>query len=89
MKSFGHLLNEFNSLNTMLKKIKKTRIFNEDVDVDDKFFQLVWRGLRGRRRPPRPHVMLNTIMYCCLLMWSNLILVIFVCFVVLTRALLC
>jgi len=33
MKSFGHLLNEFNSLNTMLKKIKKTRIFNEDVDM--------------------------------------------------------
>jgi len=31
-KSLDHLLNEFNSLNTMLRKIfKKTRIFNEDV----------------------------------------------------------
>jgi len=28
---FDHLLNEFNSLNTMLTKIKKPRIFNEDV----------------------------------------------------------
>jgi len=28
-KSFDHLLNEFNSLNTMLRKIKKTRIFNK------------------------------------------------------------
>jgi len=27
MKSFDHLLNEFNSLNTMLRKIKKARIF--------------------------------------------------------------
>jgi len=33
MKSFDHLLNEFNSLNTMLRKIKKTRIFNEDVHM--------------------------------------------------------
>ena len=32
-KSFDHLRNKFNSLNTMLRKIKKTRrpIFNEDV----------------------------------------------------------
>jgi len=35
------------------------------------------------------HVTLNTITYFYLLMWSNLILVIFACFVVLTRALLC
>ena len=52
-KSFDHLSNEFNSLNTMLRKIKKARIFNEDVHVMN-FFQLVWRGLRGRRRPPPP-----------------------------------
>jgi len=32
-KSFDHLLNEFNFLNTMLRKIKKTRIFNEDVHI--------------------------------------------------------
>jgi len=75
-KSFDHLSNEFNSLNTMLRKIKKTR-------PHDKFFQLVWRELRGH------HVTLNTITYCYLLMWSNLILVIFACFVVFTRALLC
>jgi len=30
---FDHLLNEFNSLNTMLRKIKKARIFNEDVHM--------------------------------------------------------
>jgi len=52
-KSFGHLLNEFNFLNTMLSKIKKTCIFNEDVHMIN-FLQLVWRGLSGRRRPPRP-----------------------------------
>jgi len=32
-KSFDNLLNEFNFLNTMLRKIKKTRIFNEDVHI--------------------------------------------------------
>jgi len=37
----------------MLSKIKKTRIFNEDVH-NDKFSQLVWWGLSGRRRLPRP-----------------------------------
>jgi len=56
-KLFDHLLNEFNSLNTMLRLAR--------------------------------HVTLNTITYFYLLMWSNLILVIFACFVVLTRALLC
>jgi len=40
-KSFDHLLNEFNSLNTMLRKIKKARIFNEDVHVIN-FFS--WYG---------------------------------------------
>jgi len=55
-KLFDHLLNKFNFLNTMLSKIKKTPIFNEDVlkTLHGKFFQLVWRSLRGRRRPPRP-----------------------------------
>ena len=32
-KSFDHLLNKFNSLNTMLRKTKKTRIFNDDVHM--------------------------------------------------------
>jgi len=36
-KSFDHLLNEFNSLNIMLRKIKKTRIFNENVHVVNSF----------------------------------------------------
>ena len=40
-KSFDHLLNEFNSLNTMLRKIKKARIFNEDVHMIN-FFS--WYG---------------------------------------------
>jgi len=53
MKSFDHLLNECNSLSTMLRRIKKTHIFNEDVHMIN-FFYLVWRGLIGRRRPPRP-----------------------------------
>ena len=44
-KSFDHLLNEFNSLNTMLRKIKKARIFNEDVHMIN-FFQLA-----GAKRP--------------------------------------
>jgi len=52
-KLFGHLLNEFNFLNTMLSKIKKTRIFNEDVHTIN-FLQSVWWRLSGRRRPPRP-----------------------------------
>ena len=37
----------------MLTKIKKTRIFNEDVHVIN-FFQLVWLGLSGRRWLLRP-----------------------------------
>jgi len=41
MKSFDHLLNEFNFLNTMLRKIKKTRIFNKDVHMIN-FFS--WYG---------------------------------------------
>jgi len=40
-KSFNHLLNEFNFLNTVLSKIKKTRIFNEDVHMIN-FFS--WYG---------------------------------------------
>jgi len=40
-KSFDHLLNKFNSLKTMPRKIKKTRIFNEDVHVIN-FFS--WYG---------------------------------------------
>jgi len=36
-KSFDHLLNKFNSLNTMLRKIKKTLIFNENVHVVNSF----------------------------------------------------
>jgi len=40
-KSFDHLLDEFDFLNTMLKKIKKTRIFNEDVHIIN-FFS--WYG---------------------------------------------
>jgi len=36
-KSFDHLLNEFNSLNIMLRKIKKTCIFNENVHVVNSF----------------------------------------------------
>jgi len=40
-KSFDHLLNEFNFLNTMLRKIKKARIFNEDVHMIN-FFS--WYG---------------------------------------------
>jgi len=44
-KLFDHLLNEFNFLNTMLSKIKKTcrLIFNENVHMIN-FFQLVRRG---------------------------------------------
>ena len=45
----------------MLSKIKKTRIFNEDVH-NDKFSQLVWRGLSGRRRPPRPSCYNNVLL---------------------------
>jgi len=52
-KLFDHLLNEFNSLNTMLRKIKKARIFNEDVHMIT-FFSWYGGGLRGRRRPPCP-----------------------------------
>jgi len=42
-KSFDHLRKKFNSLNTMLRKIKKTRrpIFNEDVHMIN-FFS--WHG---------------------------------------------
>ena len=42
-KSFDRLRNKFNSLNTMLRKIKKTRrpIFNEDVHMIN-FFS--WYG---------------------------------------------
>ena len=54
-KSFDHLRNKFNSLNTMLRKIKNTRspIFNEDVHMIN-FLQLVRLGLSGRRRPLCP-----------------------------------
>jgi len=40
-KSFDHLLNEFNFLNTMLKQIKETHIFNEEVHMIN-FFS--WYG---------------------------------------------
>ena len=42
-KSFDHLFNKFNSLNTMLRKIKKTRrFFNEDVHVINFFSWYGW-----------------------------------------------
>jgi len=41
-KSFDHLLNEFNFSNTMLRKIKKTCIFNEDVHVINFFSWYGW-----------------------------------------------
>jgi len=48
-KSFDHLRNKFNSLNTMLRKIEKTHrpIFNEDVHMIN--FFLV--GMAGAKRP--------------------------------------
>ena len=41
-KLFDHLLNKFNFLNTMLSKIKKTPIFNEDVHVINFFGWFGW-----------------------------------------------
>jgi len=41
-KSLDHLLNEFNFLNTMLRKIKKTRIFTKDVHM------IIFGGWYGR-----------------------------------------
>ena len=43
-KSFDHLRNKFNSLNTMLRKIKKTHraIFNEDVHMINVFSWYGW-----------------------------------------------
>ena len=46
-KSFDHLLNEVNLLNTMLRKIEKARIFNEDVHMII-FFS--WH-MAGAKRP--------------------------------------
>ena len=64
-KSFDHLLNKFNSLNTMLRKIEKTRIFNEDVHVINFFSWYGWGQAAVDDRFAR-RVTLNTITYCYL-----------------------